>query len=61
MQYLTPSVQFALGVIVFHEPMPAMRLAGFALIWVSLALFTFETLRHLRQQPRVRTVETLPA
>jgi chloramphenicol-sensitive protein RarD len=61
MQYLTPSVQFALGVIVFHEPMPAMRLAGFALIWVSLALFTFETLRHLRQQPRVRPVETLPA
>ncbi len=61
MQYLTPSVQFALGVIVFHEPMPAMRLAGFALIWVSLALFTFETLRHLRQQPGVRPVETLPA
>ncbi len=61
MQYLTPSVQFALGVIVFHEPMPAMRLAGFALIWVALALFTFETLRHLRQQPRVRPVETLPA
>jgi chloramphenicol-sensitive protein RarD len=61
MQYLTPSVQFALGVIVFHEPMPAMRLAGFALIWVSLALFTFEALRHLREQPRVRPVETLPA
>jgi chloramphenicol-sensitive protein RarD len=46
MQYLAPSVQFALGVLVFDEPMPTMRLAGFALIWVALALFTLETLRH---------------
>jgi chloramphenicol-sensitive protein RarD len=61
MQYVTPSVQFALGVIVFREPMPAMRLAGFALIWVALALFTFETLRNHRRQPRVQPAVDAPA
>ena len=60
MQYLTPSVQFVLGIAVFDEPMPAMRLAGFALIWVSLALFTFETLRHHRRQVRARPAADVP-
>jgi chloramphenicol-sensitive protein RarD len=61
MQYLTPSVQFLLGIVVFHEPMPAMRLVGFCLIWLSLAIFTFETLRHHRRQVRQRSVETVTA
>lgn len=61
MQYLTPSVQFLLGILVFHEPMPALRLAGFCLIWLSLAIFTFETLRHRRQQQHLRRAETVVA
>ena len=40
MQYLTPTVQFLLGILFFHEPMPAMRWVGFALIWLALVLFT---------------------
>jgi chloramphenicol-sensitive protein RarD len=50
LQYLTPTIQFAIGVLVLHEPMPASRLAGFALIWIALALFTAETLSHHRRQ-----------
>src|SRR4051812_26763337 len=46
MQYLTPTVQFVLGLVVFGEPMPPMRWLGFGLIWLALALFTFETLRN---------------
>ncbi len=61
MQYLTPSVQFVLGLVVFHEPMPPMRWIGFAMIWASLALFTFETLRHRRHQLRVDPRERIPA
>jgi chloramphenicol-sensitive protein RarD len=53
MQYLTPTIQFALGVLVYHEPMPLMRLAGFILIWVALAIFTFELVKHRRQQLRL--------
>jgi chloramphenicol-sensitive protein RarD len=51
MQYLTPSVQFVLGLLVFHEPMPAMRWAGFALIWVALFVFTVSSLQN-RQRTR---------
>jgi chloramphenicol-sensitive protein RarD len=61
MQYLTPTVQFVLGLVVFGEPMPTLRWAGFALIWLALALFTFETVRHRRQQVRVTTPERVSA
>jgi chloramphenicol-sensitive protein RarD len=52
LQYITPTVQFILGVTVFSEPMPTMRWVGFALIWLALALFTGESLRHRRRQLR---------
>jgi len=32
-------------VLVFHEPMPPSRLAGFALVWLALAVFTWDGLR----------------
>jgi chloramphenicol-sensitive protein RarD len=49
LQYLTPSLQFASGVLVFHEPLPAARLAGFALVWLALVVFTAESIRHSRR------------
>jgi chloramphenicol-sensitive protein RarD len=61
MQYLTPTVQFLLGILFFHEPMPAMRWVGFSLIWLALVLFTAETLRHRQRQLRIRPEEKLPA
>jgi chloramphenicol-sensitive protein RarD len=42
MQYLTPSLQLTLGVALFHEPMPPARIAGFALVWVALIVFTWD-------------------
>jgi chloramphenicol-sensitive protein RarD len=59
MQYLTPTVQFILGLVVFHEPMPAMRWVGFGLIWVALAVFTAETLRNRHRQLRTEPAETV--
>ncbi|MDQ1704992.1 MAG: chloramphenicol-sensitive protein RarD [Frankiaceae bacterium] len=50
MQYLTPTLQFLLGVLVRHEPLGAGRLVGFALVWVALALFTIDTATRRRQQ-----------
>ncbi len=49
LQYLTPVLHFALGVTVFGEHMPAGRWAGFALVWLALAVFTVEALRHRRR------------
>ena len=50
MQYLTPTIQFLLGVLVFDEPMPTLRWVGFILIWIALAIFTFELVHHRRRQ-----------
>ena len=50
LQYLTPTLQLILGVLVFHEPMPAARLAGFVIVWCALAIFTWDAIRHSRQR-----------
>jgi chloramphenicol-sensitive protein RarD len=44
LQYLSPTLQFLLGVWIFHEAFTADRLVGFALIWAALALFAIEGL-----------------
>jgi len=49
LQYLSPTLQFFLGVWLFKEAFSADRLVGFALIWAALALFAGEGL--LRRQP----------
>ena len=51
LQYLSPTLQFLLGVWLFKEAFSADRLVGFALIWSALALFAGEGL--LRRQPVV--------
>ena len=56
LQYLAPILQFALGVLWFHEDMTAGRWAGFVLVWAALALFTYEITTHHRRQLRL-TVE----
>ncbi|HSJ20869.1 MAG TPA: EamA family transporter RarD [Nocardioidaceae bacterium] len=53
LQYLAPTIQFALGVLVFREDMPAMRWVGFMLVWVALAIFTYEAIGHRRRQLRL--------
>ena len=49
LQYLAPILQFACGVLIFDEPMPAARLAGFALVWLALIIFTADGIRRARQ------------
>ncbi|QIL21824.1 EamA family transporter RarD [Thermomonas sp. HDW16] len=44
MQYIAPTLQFLIGVYVFHEPFDRDRLIGFACIWLALAIFVGEGL-----------------
>lgn len=44
LQYLGPTLQFAIGLWVFHEPMQPERLAGFGVIWLALLLYSGESL-----------------
>ena len=53
LQYLAPTIQFALGVLVYDEPMPALRWVGFGLVWLALVIFTVESVNHRRRQLRL--------
>ncbi len=57
LQYLTPTLQLVCGVLVFHEPMPPARLAGFVLVWVALAVLAADALGARRRIPAVPVVE----
>ncbi|MEV7078814.1 EamA family transporter RarD [Streptomyces sp. NPDC093516] len=57
LQYMTPVFQFLLGVFYFHEEMPPERWAGFALVWLALALLTGDALRTARRTSRTLTTE----
>jgi chloramphenicol-sensitive protein RarD len=48
LQYLSPSIQFTLGVLVFGEGLDAGRLTGFVLIWAALLVFSAEGLWRRR-------------
>ncbi|MEI7772893.1 MAG: EamA family transporter RarD [Chloroflexales bacterium] len=52
LQYIAPTIQFALGVTVFHEAVTPQRLVGFALVWLALAIYTFEGAAVFRQRAR---------
>jgi chloramphenicol-sensitive protein RarD len=49
LQYLAPIMQFGIGVLVDGEPMPLSRLAGFALVWVALVIFSTDAVRTTRR------------
>jgi chloramphenicol-sensitive protein RarD len=51
LQYLTPTLQFGLGIFYYHEHMPAGSWIGFALVWTALGIFTVESLHHRRRAP----------
>ncbi|ABX04304.1 MAG TPA: EamA family transporter RarD [Herpetosiphon sp.] len=43
LQYINPTMQFSLGVLLYHEPISGTKLIGFAIIWIALALYSFES------------------
>jgi EamA domain-containing membrane protein RarD len=61
LQYVTPLMQLALGVFVFHEPMPPARLVGFAIVWAALVVFTVDGLRAARTAHRRAAADQVPA
>ena len=55
LQYLAPSLNFLVAVLVFREPLDATQLVGFALIWCALAVYSFDLLRAARRPaPRIQ-------
>jgi chloramphenicol-sensitive protein RarD len=55
LQYVNPTLQFAWGVLVAHEPMPPARWIGFVLVWIALACFAVDGWRAHRRDRRERS------
>ena len=49
LQYIAPTLQFLIGVLIFNEPFGISRLIGFGLIWLALIFYTVESLRYRRR------------
>ena len=45
LQYITPTLQFLVGLAIFGEEMPASRWIGFGLVWIALVVLTADALR----------------
>lgn len=52
-QYLAPTLQFLLSLFVFGEPLKPAQLACFVLIWISIAVFSFDMWRKMRAERMV--------
>jgi chloramphenicol-sensitive protein RarD len=50
MQYVAPTLQFLIGVFVMNEPMPPIRLLGFALVWVGLLVLMIDMAQRNRRR-----------
>jgi chloramphenicol-sensitive protein RarD len=48
LQYITPTIQFSIGVWFFKEDMPAARWTGFFIIWIALLALTFDLIKSGR-------------
>lgn len=59
LQYITPILQFAIGVFIFNEAMPASRWIGFLFVWSALVVFSTDAYRHSRSRHRSRKQELL--
>jgi chloramphenicol-sensitive protein RarD len=54
LQYLSPSIQFLLAVLVFGEALTTAHMLCFGAIWTALAIFGFEGIRAGRATARAR-------
>lgn len=38
LQYITPSIMFIIGIVIFHEPLQLVKIVGFIFIWIALTI-----------------------
>lgn len=56
-QYISPTLQFLLGVFVYHESFTTQRLIGFSIIWVALIIYSVEEFLHHRRKNHSVTLQ----
>jgi len=60
MQYLAPTLQFLIGLLIYKEPFPPEKLIGFSIIWMALTVYTVENIhQRIQQKNRLRRKEQM--
>lgn len=54
-QYIAPTMHFLTAIYIFHEPLNSVQLISFVMIWVSLGIYTMDSLGK-RHKLKVRDV-----
>jgi chloramphenicol-sensitive protein RarD len=50
LQYIAPTLQFLIGVLVYHEAFTFTRLVGFGIVWLALIVYAAESFITRRSQ-----------
>jgi len=46
--YISPTIQFLIGFLVYHEALPGRRLIGFVIIWMALLIYSIDLVLNRR-------------
>jgi chloramphenicol-sensitive protein RarD len=57
-QYIAPSLQFLIGVLVYNEPFTPERQIGFSVVWIALFLFAVENFYYQSKKRQANKVQT---
>lgn len=52
-QYLSPTIQLAIGLFVYHETFSTAYLFSFCLVWIGLTIYTYSLIRTIREKRRL--------
>jgi chloramphenicol-sensitive protein RarD len=52
MQYLNPTLQFFVAVLIFGETFTSVHMVTYGLVWFGLGIFTWDNLRNVRKNRR---------
>jgi chloramphenicol-sensitive protein RarD len=50
LQYISPTLQFLIGVLIYHESFTLIQFIGYAIVWIALILFGMESFFAYRAQ-----------
>ena len=61
LQYIAPTMQFLLAVLLYSEPFDARRGVAFGLIWAALVFYSIDSIYKARQRRRIETPAVPPS
>jgi chloramphenicol-sensitive protein RarD len=61
LQYVSPSLQFLVAVLLFGEPVDGYKAVAFAVVWLGLAIFTIDMVQAQRERRRALANEPAPS